>query len=85
MFFYQMRLKMDQKRHIIDQKALKMYVKGQKLQFWDIKYLLLAEFSLAKLGGTPSPLNGKLGVKKKGFFPLGKRGGPPPPLTDEFR
>ena len=55
MFFYQMRLKMDQKRHIIDQKALKMYVKGQKLQFWDIKYLLFSGIFLSEIGGYPLP------------------------------
>ena len=51
---------MDQKRHMMDQKGLKMYEKRQKIDFLDLKYLFLAEFSLAELGGTPSPpLNGK--------------------------
>ena len=60
MLFYQIRLKMDKKVHIIDQKALKMYVKRQKMQFWDLKYLLLSEIFLSGIGGyPPPPLNGK--------------------------
>ena len=46
---------MDQKGHIIDQKGLKMYEKRQKIEFFDLTNLLLAEFSLADLGGTPLP------------------------------
>ena len=36
MFLYKIRLKMDQKDHIIDQKGLKMYEKRQKIvvEFW---------------------------------------------------
>ena len=41
---------MDQKGHKIDQKALKMYVKRQKMQFGDIKYLLFSG-----IGGYPPP------------------------------
>ena len=33
MFLYSIRLKMDQKGHIIDQKGLKMYEKRQKIEF----------------------------------------------------
>ena len=46
---------MDHKGHIIDQKELKMYEKRKKMEFSDLKYLFLAEFSLADLGGTPLP------------------------------
>ena len=46
---------MGQKGHIIDQKGLKMHEKKQKIEFLDLKYLFLAEFSLAELGGTPFP------------------------------
>ena len=44
---------MGQKGHIMDQKGLKMHEKRQKIEFLDLKSLLLAEFSLAELGGTP--------------------------------
>ena len=37
MFLYQIRLKMDQKGHIVDQKGLKMYEKRQKIEFSDLK------------------------------------------------
>ena len=33
MYLYQIRLKMNPKGHITDQKGLKMYVKGKKLSF----------------------------------------------------
>ena len=47
---------MDQKGHITDQKGLKMYEKkGKEMEFLDLKYLFLAKFSLAELGGTPLP------------------------------
>jgi len=47
---------MDFKGHIIDQKGfIKRYKKGQHVEFLDLIYLFLAEFSLAKLGG---PLSG---------------------------
>ena len=46
---------MDQKDHIIDQKALKMYVKRQKMQFWDIKYLLFIGIFLSGIGEYPPP------------------------------
>ena len=68
---------MDQKGHIIDQKAQKMYVKRQKTQFWDIKYLFLAE-----LGGTPLP---PLTENHPAQKPLAEKGGTPPPLTEKIR
>ena len=37
MFFYQIRLKMDQKGHIIDRKALKMYEKKAKIAVLGLK------------------------------------------------
>ena len=46
---------MDHKGHTIDQKALKMYEKRQKLQFWDLKYLHFSEIFLSGKGGTPPP------------------------------
>ena len=33
MFWYKIRIEMDQKGHIIDQKGLKMYEKRQKIEF----------------------------------------------------
>ena len=51
MLLYQIKLKMDQKPHLIDQEGLKMYEKGKRREFLDLKYLLLEEFSLAELGG----------------------------------
>ena len=69
---------MDQKGHTIDQKALKMYEKVQKLQFWDLKYLLFIGIFLSGIGGYPSPplkgksscpktLSGKGGYKLRNF------------------
>ena len=82
MMSYQIRVIMDQKGHIIDQKELKMYVKRQKMQFWDIKYLLLSGIFLSGIGGyPPPPLNGKSSCLK----PLAEIGGIPTPLTDKIR
>ena len=51
---------MDQKGHMIDQKGLKMYEKSQKMEFSDLKYLLLSGIVLSGIGGyPPRPLNGK--------------------------
>ena len=36
MFLYQIRLNMDQKGHIIDQKGQTMYEKRQKMEFFDL-------------------------------------------------
>ena len=46
---------MDQKGHMIDQKGLKMYEKGQKMEFLDLKYLLFSGIFLSGIGGYPSP------------------------------
>ena len=43
---------MGQKGHIMVQKGLKMHKKRQKIEFLDLKRRL---FSLAELGGTPTP------------------------------
>ena len=47
---------MDQKGHIIDQKGLKMYEKGQKIEFSDLKRLLFSEIFLSGIGGYPPTL-----------------------------
>ena len=47
---------MGQKGHIMVQKGLKMHKKRQKIEFLDLKRRFS---SLAELGGTPPPLNGK--------------------------
>ena len=74
---------MGQKGHIMVQKGLKMHKKRQKIEFLDLKRRF---FSLAELGGTPTPpLTENQCEKKKVFFLSGKGGYPPPPLTDEFR
>ena len=39
MFWYKIRIEMDQKGNIIDQKGLKMYEKGQRIGFLDLRYL----------------------------------------------
>ena len=39
MFLDLIRLKMDHKGHMIDQKGLKMYEKSQKMEFSDLTYL----------------------------------------------
>ena len=72
---------MGQKGHIIDQKGLKIHEKRQKIEFSNLKYLLLAEFSLAELGGTPLPLKGKSSWPKT----LSGNGEYPPPLTEKIR
>ena len=70
---------MGQKGHIMVQKGLKMHKKRQKIEFLDLKRRF---FSLAELGGTPSPpLTENQSEKKKVFFLSGK-GGYPPPLTE---
>ena len=46
---------MGHKGLLIVQKGLNMHEKRQKIEFLDLKNLLLAEFSLAELGGTPPP------------------------------
>ena len=69
---------MGQKGHIMVKKGLKMHKKRQKIEFLDLKRRF---FSLAELGGTPSPpLTANQCEKKKVFFLSGK-GGYPPPLN----
>ena len=46
---------MDQKRHIIDQKGLKMYEKRQNMEFSDLEYLLFSGIFLSGIGGYPPP------------------------------
>ena len=56
---------MDQKGHLIDQKGLKMYEKRQKMECWDLKYLLFSGIFLIGIGGyPPPPLNGKSSCPK---------------------
>ena len=43
---------MDQKGHITDQKGLKMYEKGQKMEFSDLKYLLFSGIFFSGIGGS---------------------------------
>ena len=66
---------MGQKGHIMVQKGLKMHKKRQKIEFLDLKRRF---FSLAELGGTPTPpLTENQCEKKKVFFLSGKGGYPP--------
>ena len=77
MFLEQIRLKKDQKGHMIDQKGLKMYEKSQKMEFLDLKYLLFSGIFLSGIGGYPPPRhNGKSSCPKT---LSGKGGYPPPP------
>ena len=70
---------MGQKGHIMVQKGLKMHKKRQKIEFLDLKRRF---FSLAELGGTPTPpLTENHRGKKKVFFLSGKGGYPHPPLN----
>ena len=46
---------MDQKGHIINQKGLKMHENRQKMEFWDLKYLLFSGIFLSGIGGYPPP------------------------------
>ena len=70
---------MGQKGHIMVQKGLKMHKKRQKIEFLDLKRRF---FSLAELGGTPTPpLTENQCEKKKVFFLSGKGGYPHPPLN----
>ena len=66
---------MGQKGHIMVQKGLKMHKKRQKIEFLDLKRRF---FSLAELGGTPTPpLTENQCEKKKVFFLSGIGGYPP--------
>ena len=55
---------MGQKGHIMDQKGLKMHEKRQKIEFLDLKNLLLSRIFLSGQGGTPTPLNGQNPLKR---------------------
>ena len=69
---------MGQKGHIMVQKGLKMHKKRQKIEFLDLKRRF---FSLAELGGTPSPPLTENQCEKRRFFSLAEKGGTPPPLN----
>ena len=63
---------MDNRDHIIDQKGLRMYEKGQQIEFLDLKYLLFSG-----IRGNPPPL-----LNRKSFYSKtlnGIEGYPPPP------
>ena len=70
---------MDLECHITDQKGQKMYRKGQKMEFSDLKYLFFCGIG----GYPPPPLNGKSSCSKthsgNGGYHL------PPPLTENIR
>ena len=55
------------------QEGLNMHEKRQKIEFLDLKTCFLADFSLAELGGTPTPLTDNQCAKKS----LAERGVPP--------
>ena len=57
-------------------KGLKMHKKRQKIEFLDLKRRF---FSLAELGGTPSPPLTENQSEKKKVFSLAEKGGTPPP------
>ena len=57
-----------------------MHEKRQKMEFLDLKCLILAEFSLAELGGAPLP---PLTENHPAQKPLAERGGTPPPLNGQ--
>ena len=72
---------MDQKDHIIDQKGQKMYEKGQKIEFLDLKNLHFNGIFLSGIGGyPPPPLNGISSCPKT---LSGKGGYPHPPLNGQ--
>ena len=66
---------MGQKGHIMVPTGLKM----QKIDFLDLETCFLAEFSLAELGGTPTPPLTENQCEKKKVFSLAEKGGTPPP------
>ena len=67
---------MDHKGHMIDQKGLKMYEIGKKIEFLDLKYLLFSGIFLSGIGGCPPPpLTENLPAQK----PLAERGVHHPP------
>ena len=63
----------------MDQKGLKMYEKGQNIEFLDLKSLLFSEIFLSGIWGyPPPPLNGKSSCLKS---LSGKGGYLHPPLN----
>ena len=59
-----------------------MYEKRQKLQFWDLKYLLFSEIFLSRIGGYPPP---PLTENHPAQKPLAEMGCTPgPPLTEKI-
>ena len=67
---------MDQKGHIIDEKGLKMYEEGQKIEFLDLKYLFFSRIFLSGIWGYPPlPLTENHSAQK----PLEEIGGTSPP------
>ena len=66
-----LRLNMDQKGHIRDQKGLKIYEKRQKMGFSDLKYQLFSRIFLSGKSSCPKPL-AEMG------------GTPPTPLRRKF-
>ena len=51
MFYYYIKLKMDKKRPYDRTKGLKLYEKGQKIEFSDLKNLLFSGIFLSGIGG----------------------------------
>ena len=78
MFLYYIRLKMDQKDHIIDQKGQKMYENRQKIE----KNLLFSGIFLSGIGGCPPP---PLTENHPAQKPLAQMGVPRHPLTEKIR
>ena len=64
----------------MDPKGLKMYEKRQKIEFFDLKYLLFSGIILSGIGGTPLP---PLTENHPAQKPLAERGGTPPPLNGQ--
>ena len=63
---------MGQKGHIMDQKGLKMHEKRQKVEFLDLRNLLISAMG----GGVPPPLKENHPAQK----PLAEMGGYPPSM-----
>ena len=54
-FLYQIRLKKDQKVHVIDQKRAEHVYKREKIEFLDLKYLLFSGIFLNGIERHPPP------------------------------
>ena len=79
-FFALNEVKNGPKSHVIVQEGLKMHEKRQKIEFLDLKNLLLSGIFLSGIGGCPPPLTDKHCAQKS----LADRGGTPP-LTGKIR